>query len=326
VALFTGWQTDFARGLGSVVFLSAFEFSLVVLTVGLVVGALAQSSQRRADGWLDYCGPSPLILCGSLIAMSLAATLGVGVVVEVLGLTIATSVAELLTLLVNVVCYLVLVQVAVVRSHALTWRDMARPGRLAPDPSDLPAALGWSGYQPAGTTRSPARALAADVGLGLGLAFPFMIGTLILSALLAVILGIQDSSLSSPVPTILSDWDFWIILLAVAVVAPFGEEIFFRGFATNAWGRSLERNQALLRAAVMFACIHLINIIGGSAFDDLGLFLKVAFLTVVARLPVAWALSWVYTRRRSIFASFALHSGYNGGLVVLVWWLGQLVR
>jgi membrane protease YdiL (CAAX protease family) len=107
----------------------------------------------------------------------------------------------------------------------------------------------------------------------------------------------------------------------LAVVAPIGEEIFFRGFATNAWARSLKRNDAIVRAAVFFACVHIINLVGGVNAD---VFTRAAILAVAARIPVAWLLAWVYTRRRSIFASVALHGTYNGLLVLLVWWASTI--
>jgi Predicted metal-dependent membrane protease len=120
-------------------------------------------------------------------------------------------------------------------------------------------------------------------------------------------------------PTHLAEWDPWITLLSAAVVAPIGEEIFFRGFATNAWARSLRRDSALIRAAIFFADIHIVDVAG---FDDLSIFVRAAILAFAVRIPVAWALSWIYTRRHSIFASATLHAAYNGSLILLVWWVG----
>ena len=40
---------------------------------------------------------------------------------------------------------------------------------------------------------------------------------------------------------------------------------------------------------------------------------------------MAWVLAWIYTRRRSIYASVALHAVYNGSLVLLLWWISEYV-
>jgi membrane protease YdiL (CAAX protease family) len=318
VGLLMSGGSRLTDGIGSLGFLFIFEVGLTALAVGLVLGAMAQTSQRRADGWQDYFSPSPVLLCVALVAMSLAATLGVEVAIEVIGLPIATSVETLLGIAVNLACYVILVQAVTIRTGALTWRDMVHPRRLAPDAND------WSPFDTmayGSPPRSATRALGGDVAIGLALAIPFIIGTLFLSAILAWMLGVTNQDTTSPIPVYLSGWDFWIVLLTVSVMAPLGEEIFFRGFATNAWARSLKRNPALIRAAVLFASVHVINVIGGDSLNDVGLLVRLAILAVVSRIPVGWALAWLYTRRRSIYASFALHSSYNGGLVLLVWWI-----
>ena len=102
-------------------------------------------------------------------------------------------------------------------------------------------------------------------------------------------------------------------MFAVAVIVPIGEEVFFRGFATNAWGRSLGRNSAILRAALFFAFIHILN--GGNG--EPGLVLRMAAFNFGARIPVAVALTWLYFRRRSILASSTLHASYNGLIQLL---------
>jgi membrane protease YdiL (CAAX protease family) len=101
----------------------------------------------------------------------------------------------------------------------------------------------------------------------------------------------------------------------VAVIAPAGEEVFFRGFTTNAWGRSIGRNSAILRASLFFAFIHILNTVGAST--DASVSWRVALFNFGARVPVAFALTWLYMRRRSILASGTLHAAYNG-LITLI--------
>jgi len=102
-------------------------------------------------------------------------------------------------------------------------------------------------------------------------------------------------------------------ILAGAVIVPIGEEVFFRGFATNAWGRSLGRNSAILQAALFFAFVHILNVSNTEA----GLSLRMAVFNFGARVPVAIALTWLYFRRRSILASGTLHASYNGLILLM---------
>ena len=317
IAIITAGYAGLSRGAPGLAVASVFELGLVLLSIGLVAAALAQGSQRKADGWQDYFGPSPFLVVPAWLSASLAAELVLFGVIDSVGISLATSVETLLGLLVNVAGYLVLVQLVVVRPGALSWRDMARPLHLARHPSDVPFLYGWAGAptQTAGQRRGT---LVGDIGLALALAIPILIGTLILTGILVTILGLQGVDLSGPSPRLLPNWDLWITLLAAAVVAPIGEEIFFRGFATNAWARSLTRNSAIIRAAVFFAFIHIINLVGAVSPD---IFLRAAILAVGARIPVAWMLTWIYTRRRSIYASITLHAAYNGSLVLLAWWI-----
>ena len=306
------------RGVPVLARASVVEATLVTLAAGLVFAALAQGRQRHADGWLDFFGPSPFLLVLAVFPLALALEYILVGLVDLAGITMATSVETLLSLLLNLVCFVALVHFAVVRPGALSWRDMARPRKLAPDPSDLSLPYEWT--SPTDTGGRNVGTLTGDVGLGLALAIPGLIGTLIFSLILATVLGIRDVDLSGPIPTQFPGWDLWITLLATAIVAPIGEEIFFRGFATNAWARSLTRNSAIIRATVFFAFIHIINLVGAVGP---GIFVQEAILAVASRIPVAWLLAWIYTRRRSIYASLTLHAVYNGTLVLLVWWVSH---
>ncbi|MGD0018880.1 MAG: CPBP family intramembrane glutamic endopeptidase [Candidatus Limnocylindrales bacterium] len=321
VAVAAAGLSGTSRGVAGLAIASIFELALVLLSVGLVTASLAQGSQRRADGWQDYSGPSPFLVVLAWLSLSLAVELAIVAAIGFVGINLATSIETLLVLLLNLACFVALVQLVVVRPGALSWGDMARPRRLAPDPSDWSFSYNWTGG-PAGWTNRNPTTLARDVGLGLTLAIPVLIGTLIFTGILATILGVRNTDVSEPIPTLFPGWDLWITLVSLAIVAPIGEEIFFRGFATNAWARSLRRNDAIIRAAIFFACVHIINLIGAV---DVDVFIRVAILAVAARIPVAWVLSWIYARRRSIYASAALHAAYNGALVLVAWWISEYV-
>jgi membrane protease YdiL (CAAX protease family) len=312
-----------SKGIGLAGFLS-LEACAIALSAGFIAAALAQGRQRVADGWQDYSGPSPFLLIGAWVALSMVSSLALEGLLEVMSITIADSVLTLVAVAMNLVIYVALVQATVIRTGVLTWADMARPDRLAPHPSDQ--SFSWSTFQWTKTAaRNGPRALLGDLAVGIGLGVPLMVGTLFYTGILALVLGLRDVEVPpGPVPTHLPGWDLWIILLAAGVIAPIGEEIFFRGFATNAWGRSLARNSAIWLAAIVFASVHIINVVGEYSLDELSVFLRLAILAVAARIPVAWALSWIYTRRHSIYSSMALHAAYNGCLVLLVWWVYQI--
>jgi membrane protease YdiL (CAAX protease family) len=317
VALLAAALAGLTNGAAAVVVVALIEVSLLGLAAGFSSAAMAQSSQRRNDGWQDYFGPSPVLVLAAWLAISSAGVLLLDAAMDALSFSPPSSVATLLLLSVNVASYIGTVQLLVVRPGALSWSDMARPRHLAPDPTDWFEPSAWAAQTPQSSVRKRDR-LATDIALGLGLAIPLMVGTLLLAAALTTLLGMDRVTYEGPIPAS-STTDVLVSLLAAAILAPIGEEIFFRGFATNAWARSLTRNSAILRAAVFFAGIHVINVdIGGHS--DPSILLRAAFLAVVVRLPVAWGLAWVFTRRRSIYASAFLHATYNAGLTLLAWW------
>jgi membrane protease YdiL (CAAX protease family) len=142
---------------------------------------------------------------------------------------------------------------------------------------------------------------------------PLMIASNVLTVGLLLVLGLDAKDIAPDIRVASDALSMLLTLVAVAVVAPIGEEIFYRGFATNAWGRSLSHNSAIIRASLFFAFIHVMN----TATTDASLSWRVAILNFGARVPVAFGLSWLYMRRRSILASGSLHAGYNGFITLI---------
>jgi membrane protease YdiL (CAAX protease family) len=161
--------------------------------------------------------------------------------------------------------------------------------------------------------QSRARGPIGDVLLALAMLLPILFVSGVVNQVLLAVLDLRTSDLSSPVPTSSTGLDPLIAILTVAVIVPIGEEVFFRGFATNAWGRSLGRNQAILRAVLFFAFIHVLNV----SSTEPGMALRMAAFNFGARVPVSIALTWLYFRRRSILASGTLHASYNGLIQLL---------
>jgi membrane protease YdiL (CAAX protease family) len=295
------------------------EVVSIVAAVGLSGAALAQAHQRRTDGWKDYAGPTPLLAGGALLALIACLSLPLEYGLSAAGINPGVAGSTLLQVLLYLMIYVGVVHVLAVRTGALTWRDIVRPQRLAPSQDEWTAAPktpesvdAWG--RPVRRWRSRVTGgYVGDILWALVLLLPLFFVSVLLSALMIVALGLHGSDITSPVTTTVTDLDRWITILAVAVVVPIGEEIFYRGFAANAWGRSVSRNSAILRATFFFAAVHIINVTSTNA----SLSLRSAIFNMAVRIPVAIALTWIYMRRRSLLASATLHGSYNGLIVIL---------
>ncbi len=92
-----------------------------------------------------------------------------------------------------------------------------------------------------------------------------------------------------------STWSTPIVLaIALVVVAPVAEEIFFRGIVYNAWLREFGVWRAIIGSAALFALIH------GSIF------------VIPAIFGLGIALALLYRRTGSLPASMAMHATFNG--------------
>ena len=141
-------------------------------------------------------------------------------------------------------------------------------------------------------------------------AIPVIVLTLPVSQILLNIFPVEPQS---PLPPTGEAVGFAISFLAGALVAPFGEEVLFRAFATTAWVRGIGVRQGVLRAALVFALAHVLTVSGGSLGEAFGL-AAVGFGT---RVPIALALGLLFVRRRSIWSSFGLHAAFNAILLVI---------
>ena len=267
---------------GVALFFGAF----IVLTVSLA-SAAGYQVLARADRRTDrYRGPSPLILLGAVI-------FGVTVVVGLLsaaGLIApeSQSIGALVDVALTTLAYLAAIWLFVVRTHALDW-----------------PAMGW----PAGWRISPAR-LAGDLVSGVAMMVPTYVVTILVGGVIASLLGAQ---LPSVLPAPRTPIDTIATVLAAVVIAPIGEESFFRGLALTAWWRDLGLRSALLRATVFFAIVHILNVTASNAGDGL----RMAALQFIVILPVGYVLGWLFSQR-GIMASIAGHMTFNGIAVVLL--------
>jgi membrane protease YdiL (CAAX protease family) len=264
---------------GSVVFVAG----LVLLDLGLIAGAGSQAIERRARSTEAYQGPSPvLVLLVSIVTVFLAAIV-VGTPLEAAGLDVPRPVAELLLVTIHAVTYVAITRLLVVGTGALTWQE-----------------IGFRGSQ---------REVANELGWGIVLAGPVLVGTAVLATVLVAIFGAVPTSPLAPAGNPVG---FLLNLLAGAIVAPVGEEILFRGVATTAWVRSLGPRAGILRGALLFSAVHVL-LISAAGFDEAARMAAVGFL---GRLPVALVLGWLFVRRGSLWAPIGLHAAFNGILIV----------
>ncbi|HEX2755024.1 MAG TPA: type II CAAX endopeptidase family protein [Candidatus Limnocylindrales bacterium] len=257
----------------------------VVLTIGLVAGAGSQAIERRARG-SAYAGPSPYLVFATIVA----AVFAVGAVVG-LGLRLVLGSTEVPGYLVNLVgvaiqatVFLGIIRLTVVGTEALTWTDM-----------------GWR--------RLDTNAIR-NLLFGAALAIPVIgLTAVVADALVAIFNQVPPS----PLPATGLATGLVVQLIAGAVIAPIAEETVFRGFAISAWQRTVGERGALVRASVVFALAHVITV-SGDSLAQVGGLIAVGFAT---RIPVAFALGWLYLRTRSIWAPLGLHMAFNGILLIL---------
>ncbi len=255
---------------------------LLGLGIGLLAGAGSQAMQRRARG-AAFAGPSPFLAFAPIVPFALVISNLVAIPLSAIGVGLETPFAALVVVGVTSLLYLVIVRLLVVDLGALSWQEMGirRPDRIA-----LAAFLGGAIY-----------------------AVPAIFATTILAVILSGLLPLPPA----PLPTGSDALGIVSNIIAAAIIAPLGEELFFRGFATTAWERGNGPRQALVRGALFFAFVHILGVTGATA----GLAIGSAATAFLVRLPIAFMLGWIFLRRGSLWASIGLHSTFNLVLVLL---------
>lgn len=87
----------------------------------------------------------------------------------------------------------------------------------------------------------------------------------------------------------------WIAML---LVAPLVEELFFRGWMLPVWERRFGRWGAILGTALLFALLHIL------------------WWRILITLPLGVLFGWVFVRTRSVLAAVAAHAGANAAPMV----------
>jgi membrane protease YdiL (CAAX protease family) len=244
----------------------------LIFSAGLVYVAIRQIRVRRHLAPERYRGPSVLVLVGLVL-----------VIAAVLTAPFAEDAAALfgdgeLTFL----GALVLLTSTQIGLLLVSWLFVFRPNALAALPS-LPG-------------RDPGGAIRAGLGWGV---LAWIGASLVSYAVYFVFdaLGIDtDPQAAEQALTLI---DPWLAVLAIVILAPIAEELFFRGVVFNAFLREGGRRWAFVGSSALFAAIH---------------------LSLVAFVPIfllGLALAWVYDRTNNLLAPIAMHVVVNGASVVI---------
>ncbi len=242
-------------------------------TAGLVYAAVRQLRVRRFLSPERYRGPSVFVLIALVLVIATVLTVpfGADALVLVLGEGEMSFLGALVLLTSTQVALLV-----------VSWLLVFRPNALAGLPS-LPG---------------PNAATAFRSGLGWGVLAWF--GASVVSyGVLALFEAFGIDAEPQAAERALEIIDPWLAILAVVILAPIAEEVFFRGVVFNAFLREGSRRWAFLGSSALFAAIH---------------------LSLVAVLPIfllGLALAWVYGRTGNLLAPIAMHMTVNG-LSVLI--------
>jgi len=257
--------------------------SSLALSVGLVMLAGSQTIERKAIG-ASYAGPSPLLVLIAVVAVSRLVGFVVGVALLPVAGGIPVELGDLLGVALQAIVFFVVVRLTIVEPGVLGWADMGWLGDRATRLRGL-----WGGFVFAG---------------------PLILVTAVLVAVAVNLAGVAPPS---PLPPTGTASGLVLHLIAGAMVAPVAEELLFRGFALTAWRRLVGVRGAILRSSLVFVLAHVLFVSG----DTFGETVRIALVAGVVRVPVAFALGWLYVRTGSIWGPIGLHAGFNGILIVL---------
>jgi membrane protease YdiL (CAAX protease family) len=95
-----------------------------------------------------------------------------------------------------------------------------------------------------------------------------------------------------------------ILLVVVAVIAPFSEEIFFRGFLYSAFKKSCGVNAGLFLSSLLFALVHM------------------ELYSFIPLMIIGWILAYMFEKTKSLIPAIFLHGVYN--LILILILLGEL--
>jgi membrane protease YdiL (CAAX protease family) len=270
---------------------AAVAAGALLALIGLSLGAYRSIRLRRDLGADRYRGPSVIALLAMVVLAQLVALIPFlgGVVDDLIAAAesgageaqleqlatqqaLGNQLAWFVLLISTGVLLLVVTVVFVVMPRALPGVPLLRRGGL--------------------TWRDIGRRLFRGLLIGVPAWLVGMLVYLVLLVVLAELIG-PPSAQDLLVEQIASSLNPLVTVLAVVVVAPIAEEVFFRGVVYNAWEREYGYRRALLGSALLFGIVHL------SLYNFGPIFL------------LGLLLAYVYARTRSLLTVVAVHATFN---------------
>ena len=184
----------------------------------------SQAIERRAQGVRPYWGPSPGLVFLAFIPTAALPLVLLGVPLQLAGIDIDGPLVAVLGLSVQVAVYVLLIRLVVVDTGALSWSEM----RIRP----------------------PSVAAFGELAFGAAWALPIIFVTGLISLVLVSAFGVTPDS---PLPPAREPAGLVLNLIAGAILAPIGEELFFRGFATTAWVKGFGVTRGIVGGGLFFA-------------------------------------------------------------------------
>jgi membrane protease YdiL (CAAX protease family) len=261
-----------------------FIGGLLLLAAGLIAAAGSQAIERGRRTDLAYRGPSPVLVFLGIVALTPLAQIVVLGPLSSLGLDPRSPAGTAVNLAIQTLLYAAVVRLVVVGTGTLSWGEL-------------------------GVVR-PGAAQLRDLLLGAVVAVPVLVLTLLLGGVLSRF--VEPSP--SPLPDPGSAAGLLLNLVSAAILAPLGEELFFRGFTTTAWAKAAGARPAIVRGAVFFALVHVLTLFDTTFAEGA----QRAVYAFVALLPVGLTLGWLFLARRSLYAAIGLHAAFNGIQLLLL--------
>jgi membrane protease YdiL (CAAX protease family) len=245
----------------------------LVFVFGLVYTAVRQIRVRRFLPPERYRGPNVLVLLALVLVFASVANVPFGA--DATALVLGDG--ELT--LIGATIILVSTQTALL---LISWLFVYRPRALA----GLP---GFPG-------REPLKAAALGVAWGVA---AWVVSTVLIGVVAVVLQQLGMEPEPQAAERAIEMLDPVLVVLAIVVIAPIAEEVFFRGVVFNAWLREGGRRFAFIGSALLFAVIH------------------VSLLSLIPIFALGLMLAWIYDRTGTLLAPIAMHATVNGISVAL---------
>jgi membrane protease YdiL (CAAX protease family) len=285
VVLFVSLQTA-----SPVAKLVLFVLGLAGVSLGLIAAAGSQTIERRTRGMRPYWGPSPFLVLAACFPTAAVLLVLLGIPLQLAGIDLDGPLVAVIGLVIQMAVYILLIRLLVVDTGALSWRRM--------------------GITP------PSSSAIGELLLGAAWALPVFFLTSLLSLVLVSALGVTPDA---PLPPAREPAGVVLNLIAGAILAPIGEELFFRAFATTAWVEALGAARGIIRGGLFFAFVHVLQIQATSLTEGLA----VALIAFGVRVPIGLVLGWLFVRRGTIWAPIGLHAAFNATILIIAETLSQ---